>query len=331
MDPRHPPIRSRRWKAAVAITFVLVALAAGWTFFVSDGSAPRHADSAAAQAAAPAARRGSDPASAIASTVSARAARSRALPASSWPAEDAPVLDVMQQLAPLAEAGSAQAACRLAVELERCRRVNSNLEMAQLLTSPGPQRTARNAEIAGDLLARAEASVDRCRGATPRDFLRIYRYQAIAFDSGRLDMRRRLVRSPGLDRIDFLSDLDGWQDYSRRAQLYAAQALRARELVDLPMLIEMHVPAGHRAIPGTPRVRDDATFLALLDVARAHGVEVRPDHVEAERELREAMDEALRRAHAARRDALTGPWRASPPKQADGQAESARAAECNFG
>lgn len=261
-----------------------------------------------------------------------RAARTRAPAAHEWPSADAPATEVIRRLEPLAAAGSPQAACRVAAELARCKKVYSDLEMAELLTGPGPQRNKRNARIASELLASAEASTTRCEGLRPSDFLRIYRHQTVAFDSGRLDMQRWLVQSPGLHRLDFLADLDGWRGYQRRAHVYAANALRARQLPDLDLLVQMHVPSGYSTVPGTARIHDDATFLALMDVARQHGSNVVDAFSEPERALRDAMAPDLRERYARRRAEIGRPWRAAPASDwAPSTGRTPDAAQCAFG
>ncbi|MFB9068808.1 hypothetical protein [Pseudofulvimonas gallinarii] len=103
---------------------------------------------------------------------------------SDLPAADVPVLQLIEQLEPRARRGDARAACRLGVELLRCRNHSQQENIQNLLRSAVQQRRGEISDFELDLLAKMEdrqlASRRRCEGIGPEHWRRAVEHQRIA-------------------------------------------------------------------------------------------------------------------------------------------------------
>lgn len=223
------------------------------------------------------------------------------------PPPDTPVVDLIAQLKPRADRGSVQAACRLGAELQRCSRAAIMADSADLITRSG-RPTRDSMKAAERLLRESEAAARTCAGVTAAQLRDTFRYQAISFDGGTPAMQRWLAHRPALDAGDFLSDLDGWKAYRGRAIAYARTALRRREVTDLAHLVFMHLPEGTLGLPGLARIRDDVTFVALVDAAQLNEIQVTPNAINAAARLRATFSAEQRAACTQRSAELVRPW-----------------------
>lgn len=132
------------------------------------------------------------------------------------PPPNTPVATVLASLASLAERGSAPAACRIAVELQKCQRAAQALEMAAVISSsanPSPE----TADLAETMLKGSEYWGAACKGISADQLQQAFSYQTIAFDNGDLKLRRWYVQRPALNPLNFMSDLVAWRQYQIRA------------------------------------------------------------------------------------------------------------------
>lgn len=256
-------------------------------------TAPQEKPSGGAEPPTPSARRGSGVRPATVGSVL-------------LPPEDAPVRLVIDRLAGPARAGSAPAACRIAVELLRCRNAERATKLADLITSNRPGQPS--IESARRLIESTEQAVSACRGVALAELDEAYRFQVLAARHGGLEHRRWLVHNPALDPMAFMGQLESWRDYDRRARSFAAEALQARNAVDLEMLVSMHAPAGVSAVPGTAKINDVVVFVALYDGARLSGVRVPSGAASAAEAARRQFRDADRRRYRSLMDSLRFPW-----------------------
>lgn len=111
-----------------------------------------------------------------------------------------------------------------------------------------------------------------CAGVSEDMLGEAFYYQSMAADRGGEAMRQQLVLRPALDRRNFLSDLEGWTDYRQRAAQYVDELLRRRNVNDMVLLLSIYAPDDVQ-MPRPPYMRkDDATFLALIEVAKRNSL-----------------------------------------------------------
>jgi hypothetical protein len=164
------------------------------------------------------------------------------------PAADVPVRELIAQLDERARRGDARAACRLGIELLRCKREHGQAHIRDLLQAAVQQRDSEVSNFEVDLLAKMEdrqdASLRRCDGIGPEDWQRAHEYQQLAAERGDVRMRLWYVAEPALETAFFLDDLEEWARYRSVARRYLDQALHAG-LPEAPAVAaRVHLPAG---------------------------------------------------------------------------------------
>lgn len=190
------------------------------------------------------------------------------------PSPDSPAAEVFRRLTPLAGNGSAAAACRVAQEAIRCSSIDASLDLAEALAAVPKAIAPEGMPTADDIIGQADAASARCAGASKQTIRNAYAYQKIAAASGERRYQRWLVAFPGLDQEHFLRQLADWNDYSRRAKAYVANALRERRADDLAMLLAIHAPAQLHILRPPYQVDDPVTFLALAEIARRRQMDI---------------------------------------------------------
>ena len=217
----------------------------------------------------------------------------------------------MPELRKAADAGDAVAACKLAVALGRC----SERKRLELGASMG------EGIAPGSPVSSLDAPADDCSAASERDLDDRYRYQAQAFASGTAATERWFVQQPMLSDDDFRMNTANAIDFRRRAPAYVARALQRRSVDDLKLLLQVYMPPGYFDSSSPLRLRDDAMFLALADVAEQAGIS--PEYVRATaaqvRRRAGADVIALSRQRAAQ---VGGPWGSTTPAAPSAPAES---------
>lgn len=182
------------------------------------------------------------------------------------PPQGTPLAKVVDQLEARAMAGEPHAACRLSQDIKRCTNIELSLEMAEVFARL-PKQPGREESFSEELLKQADGDAGFCSGVKPKTLASGYAFQSKAADSGDRDLERWLVLAPDLDQQDFLSDIDAWQDYRRRAARYVRRALDERDGSDFQLLLAVYATGDIRSPRPVYRVDDRATFLALLGVA----------------------------------------------------------------
>jgi hypothetical protein len=204
----------------------------------------------------------------------------------------------MPELRTAADAGDPVAACRLAVALGRCSEAQ-RIELGAALgehVAPGSPLTS---------LATPTAE---CRGASAADLADRYRYQAQAFASGDPAADRWFVVEPMLTDYDFRANTPNAVDFRRRAPAYLTRALQRRSLDDLSVLLQVYMPPGYFESSVPLRVRDDAMFLALADIAAGAGRS--PEYIRATAaRVRQAAGDDVIAMSRQRAMQIGGSWR----------------------
>lgn len=204
----------------------------------------------------------------------------------------------MPELQRAAAAGDRAAACRLAVALGRCsdrKRIELGASMGGGIAPESP-------------VSSLDAPADGCRGATERDLEDRYRFQAQAFATGGAAAERWFVLQPMLADDDFRMNTPNAVDFRRRAPAYVARALQRRSLEDLAVLLQVYMPPGYFESSSPLRLRDDAMFLALADIAAQAGVSPEYVRATAARVRASAGSDVLALARQ-RSVQVGGPWR----------------------
>jgi hypothetical protein len=228
---------------------------------------------------------------------SATAAPGGVEPPAALPARRSASNSFMPELRQAADAGDPVAACRLAVALGRC----SDMKRIELGASLG-EGVAPGSPVSS--LASPPAN---CRGASALDLDDRYRYQAQVFASGNAAAERWFVQQPMLSEYDFKANTPNAIDFRRRAPAYVAHALQRRSLDDLKVLLQVYMPPGYFESDSPLRIRDDAMFLALADIAEQ--ARVSPEYIRtmASRVRQTAGSDVLARSRQSAAQA-GGPW-----------------------
>lgn len=203
----------------------------------------------------------------------------------------------MPELRQAADAGDPVAACRLAIALGRC----SDMKRIELGASLG------EGVAPGSPVSSLASPLADCRGASALDLDDRYRYQALAFASGVPAAERWFVQQPMLSEYDFKANTSNVVDFRRRAPTYVAHALQRRSLDDLNVLLQVYMPPGYFESDSPLRIRDDAMFLALADVAEQ--ARISPEYIRtiASRVRETAGSDVLARSSQSAAQA-GGPW-----------------------
>lgn len=93
------------------------------------------------------------------------------------------------------DAGSPQAACRLALELKRCATLSDVAQMAAFVSSDSSTRIQ---DVAKRMLDQTESDAVACAGVPAALTQKAFHYQKIAFDGGDPRMQRWLAQSSAL-------------------------------------------------------------------------------------------------------------------------------------
>lgn len=222
------------------------------------------------------------------------------------PPEGAPVAQLYKEFSAVALAGAAKPACRIAADLQRCQQSAQTLRAATMLSQQASAQ--RNAQAIDGLLRNSEQAARVCDGVTDAMVDDAYRHQAVAAQHGGPAQQRWLAANPALDSQNFLRNLDAWRDYRRRAEQYFTQALAARRVEDLGILLAVYAP-DDVMMPRPPyRVSDPVTFLALYEAAQRHNVPSFPGVGNAARDLMQNLTPAQQQQLSQRRAQVGAQW-----------------------
>jgi len=209
-----------------------------------------------------------------------------------YPAAKAPLVDVFEPLLQRASAGDTTAACRLSLDLSRCANLKNSLAAVEHMTAAMADKHSTTSgpviDVAASVLNQADDLASMCANVTEAMLDQAYAMQVMAATAGDRRYRQWLASNPALDRQDFLRQLPQWTDYRSRAKAYFDDALRRRNLADLPFLLQVYAPASVIGMRPAYQVHDAATFLGLYAAAARYGIVMPPDIEQAAKTLQAA-------------------------------------------
>lgn len=231
------------------------------------------------------------------------------------PPPGTPVATLADALKPLADAGDSRAACRLAVELLRCRRLQQHNELLTPDTEPADVRLARagHPELADRLAEMAIRKIQfqqDCNTLDPTLLEQAPHYLAMAAHAGEPEamLRYAIGEHHGMLGLGFTAD----PDFERWRQASPAMLLRAARAGRTEAVHLLHVAYGSDTTPFAGLVDDDPVQAYVWGIVRS---KLSGGPVKAPESL-----DAAARAHA---EALAARWqqrhfkdastRASPP------------------
>lgn len=191
-----------------------------------------------------------------------------------------PVAKSFNRLIDLARRGNAEAACTLAVDLNRCRnRANSLAAATRIRNAMAAGNTStddRAVSTVATILNSATALDEICSEVSPEMLDQAYAMQRLAARKSEAQARW-LATNPLLDRGDVVRDLDRWTDYQRFAARYFADVVVKKNSEDLVSLLLVHYP-GETSLPRPPYSKPDPErFLALFNAALSAGIRIPPE------------------------------------------------------
>ena len=170
------------------------------------------------------------------------------------PEADAPVMEYFDELAALARRGNARAACRLGVELHRCRQWQRQRAVGEMF-----ERSLQEGNITGgidqaiDSVARMQERNEHearvCRGLEAEQLNQAISFQRIAAMRGSTRMRLWYAARPAMERERFLAELGEWERYRQLAPGYLEEALHAGDPLAPEILADVHRPDSGPPIP----------------------------------------------------------------------------------
>jgi len=167
-----------------------------------------------------------------------------AAPATTWqplPPVSMPLAASWSLLKARADKGDAPAACRLAMELQRCRHVTHNREL--ILAGKDPAASMRRRSAAPETPASRQARVAHCAGVDPRWFAEQIGLTRQAALAGNLPAIESYVGAMALSLDPYAASFY-LEDYAREAPRLAQAAIQAGSM---PMVFEMQVSLGEMA------------------------------------------------------------------------------------
>lgn len=197
------------------------------------------------------------------------------------PSAHVPVVQIYQEMSVRAKSGDSAAACRLSTDLMKCASRKLNLAAAQNITnamsSGGASADARTVDHMAAVLNQADNDLQMCDGVTGDMLASAYDLQSLAAQGNPEKYERWLAANPGLDRQNFLSQIDLWRDYRLVAKRYYSKLMITRDLSDIPLLLAVYAPDSVMGVRPPYREDDLDTFLALHNVAEDHGIKISSD------------------------------------------------------
>lgn len=227
-------------------------------------------------------------------------ASASAAAANPLPALDTPVDLIFDDLAERARRGDARAACRLAVELQRCRvagfagRGTRWLESRAAREDDGERREAMISE-----LARAENERERsetvCSGLESSQLDQAFAYQQQAAQA-MPELRTWAATQPALNFMNFVNELEAWQQYRSVAIPWLESAAREGDFAALAALARVYAQRDPRQMRLPPVSQPDAERFALYaGLLERRGLSFGPLQAELERARSELEPAALAR------------------------------------
>jgi len=246
-----------------------------------------------------------------------------ATPPAPLPPAGTRVTDIYDDLLARAKQGDARAACRLAVDLQRCRwapragwlrdRRPDDWE-TRVAEVQDETRRERMIQMIAEVESQQDEAQRMCEGISRDQIDQAFALQMQAA-AAQPELRVHAALSPALDRIFPASELERWQQYRQVAQSWLEQAASEGDLTAIIALARVH---GDDRRPGPPvppyRALDDTQFLTYATLLERYGVQIPPVARAAEEARARLAPDALQRAEA-RADALYRPGVAFDPAE----------------
>lgn len=197
------------------------------------------------------------------------------------PPADVPLDSVFDELAERARRGEARAACRLAVELQRCRRAGYIGRGSRYLENRATREDDDDRrETMINELARIEAERERseavCSGLSSQQLDQAFAFQQQAAHA-LPELRTWAATQPALDAMNFVNDLEAWQQYRSVALPWLEQAAHNGDLAALIALARIHGQRDRRGFMFPPiRQPDDERYLLYASLLERRGISTPP-------------------------------------------------------
>ena len=213
------------------------------------------------------------------------------------PPPDVAVTDYYDELMARAQRGDPRAACRLATELQRCRRAaeREGLMPDDATRMIAGARNDRMREGMIDMVARTEEERDRaqhvCADLSVAQLDQAFALQLQAAQA-QPELRVWAALNPALDQRFFVDDLDQWQQYRNVALPWLEAAAAQGDLSAVVALARVYGDTRPQR-PRNPPLRqiDDSRSLLYFTLMERYGIELPPVQ-EAARQSRARLDPA---------------------------------------
>jgi hypothetical protein len=199
----------------------------------------------------------------------------------SLPPLDLPIDAIFDELADRADRGDAKAACRLAVELQRCRmagfmgRGTRRLENRATREEDEDRRESMINELAR-IENERERSETVCSGLSTEQLDQAFRFQQQAAQS-LPELRSWAATQPALNFMNFVNELDAWQQYRNTALPWLEAAAMEGDLAALASLTRVHSQRDPRQMRFPPISEpDDERFLLYGSLLERRGISFGP-------------------------------------------------------
>ncbi|WP_454260520.1 hypothetical protein [Pseudoxanthomonas mexicana] len=243
--------RSARIGLVVALVLLPAAAGVGWWSGRASQSQTEPTPAPAGDATLPGTSAASTAKPSVQPTATARA------PSGPLPPLDTPLRDALPELRRRADAGEADAACRLAAEMDHCDSVRQRLEQtANVLTysanaaergpAPSPEAEARRRAMREAMVKRSEQLLQEsthCEGVPAFAAGERVRYWRSAALGGSVPAMRHYAMGSPFRREDMLSNLEALRVYRQEAETIALRAVEAGDFAVTMTLAGAYSPA----------------------------------------------------------------------------------------
>lgn len=205
------------------------------------------------------------------------------------PPNEIPAAETVNMLRKDADLGSPKASCRLAVELETCRRSAVYKEFLERVNGQDGHSTEITDSLSLDPIQSARRQLARlekhCESVSELDYSNAFRYQKNAAMRSP-ELMRWLVASPALNRSEFLSSLEEWSEYKALAEDYIQESIRDADSDSYFTVLFAYQPKSEisRVIPLS--IDDDGMFVALVELGIRNRVRLPSKILEASNNLK---------------------------------------------
>lgn len=236
------------------------------------------------------------------------------VPPSAVPSDDTPLRDVLSRMGTLAKTGNSHAACRIAQDIVHCNNASNSLDAADILANI-PRLPGQKESLANQILRQSEGDLSFCSNVPASALSDAYQYQKTAANNGDRKFARWLVTMPALSQEEFLTRLDDWKDYRKRAKEYFDRSLAEHNGEDLSLLLMTYAPTKIRTLRPPYKVNDPMMFLALYQIARQRKLLIPAEVVDEAARMGRTLDSEETSQLNALVQRLSGGWEVKSPER----------------